>query len=160
MNQDEHQRERMRAWVSAWVSTDANISVPGACLWSDTMLTEFDKRFPAPAAVEVAPALPKAIASTQPMSEHRKLMEWKEHLQLKELRLEQQEALLADELTTLREKARYWDAVRSGKVRCICNFEGMFAAQFDKGEEMGWQTSYYPTAEEAVQAAIDAGALK
>lgn len=129
MNQDEHQRERMRAWVH-WAPT-TNIEQV------DWLLAEFDKRFPAPAAVEVA----KAPALTT-------------------MSLDVAETILAQEaeLASLRTKARLWDAVASGKVRLMAAFGNGWRADFiNDGIAF---TKYGDTPEEAVQAAIDAGALK
>ena len=112
MTPDEHQREKMRLWAWMYENNFIKGNPPEWCSdFADTALAEFDKRFPAPTAVEVAPALPKAIASTWPAPDKRTLMEWTDHLQKKELHLDQREALLADELAALREKARYWDAM-------------------------------------------------
>lgn len=63
------------------------------------------------------------------------------------------ETILAqtDELATLRAKARLWDAVRSGKVDLVRSADGDGFYANDK---------FRATAAEAVQAAIDAGALK
>ena len=170
MTPDEHQREKMRLWAWMYENNFIKGNPPEWCSdFADTAVAEFDKRFPAPAspsepkvqaAAEVAPALPKAIASTQPMSEHRKLMEWTEHLQLKERRLEQQEALLADELTTLREKARYWDAVASGKVRLVRDEDATNSILWGAVYNNSHSTDWYISAAGAVQAAIDEGALK
>lgn len=57
------------------------------------------------------------------------------------------------ELASLRQKARLWDAVASGKLG-IYPRDGDFAVHWDVGH------SVRPTAEEAVEAAIAAGALK
>lgn len=63
------------------------------------------------------------------------------------------------ELASLRQKARLWDAVRSGKVRIDYNLDdtyGAFYGPIGKGK----RTLTLDTAEEAVEAAIAAGALK
>lgn len=134
MNQDEHQRERMRAWVH-WAPT-TNIEQV------DWLLAEFDKRFPAPAAVEVA----KAPALTT-------------------MSLDVAETILAQEaeLASLRTKARLWDAVASGKLRLAATGTMPTAWWVDYNGKPGAYmagTKNFPTAAEAVQAAIDAGALR
>ena len=67
---------------------------------------------------------------------------------------------LAAELAALRQKARLWDAVGSGKVVLLYDDRELFAGRYDKEDSIGWQTGWFPTAEEAVEAAIAAGALK
>ena len=173
MNKDEHkrsakaarlhQRERMRAWVRVYDSPE----------YADQVLAEFDKRFPAPTsqsatppppaaqAVEVAPSKDDAVCALnfiRSCAVNGTLPSWL--LDGKDIALAKGFAAVDAELAALREKARLWDAVASRKVRLTCDFQGMFAALFDKGEQVGgWQTSFYTTAAEAVQAAIDSGAL-
>lgn len=137
MNQDEHQRERMRAWVAAFTAT-----IPtdcGAHVTADGMLASFDKRFPAPAAVGVAKTPTLTTMS-----------------------LDVAETILAQEaeLASLRTKALLWDAVASGKVSPRQAASGRWAAWYDHAEGRQDRTAYKQTAEEAVQAAIDAGALE
>ncbi len=129
MTPDEHQRERMRAWVTVFAAT-----IPTACgahVTADGMLDSFDKRFPAPSAA--APVEPDQSAMGMAVS-----------------------SLILDqtaELAALRQKARLWDAVASGKLG-IYPRDGDFAVHWDVGHSMK------ATAEEAVEAAIAAGALK
>lgn len=138
MNQDEHQRERMRAWVAAFTAT-----IPtdcGAHVTADGMLASFDKRFPAPAAVDTD-------------RERRENL----HCVISDLTDQCREANA--ELASLRQKARYWDAVASGKVRLYIADDSNFYVAFDTADDAigGHQ---FPTAAEAVEAAIAAGALK
>lgn len=130
MNQDEHQRERMRAWITFRISqfNGYGLSAHDA----DERLAEFDKRFPAPAAVEVANVYDSSDGRVPVID--------------------------ATELASLRTKARLWDAVASGKVRLMAAFGNGWRADFiNDGIAF---TKYGDTPEEAVQAAIDAGALK
>lgn len=145
MNQDEHQRERMRAWIAAFTAT-----IPtdcGAHVTADGMLASFDKRFPAPAAVGVATGTREDRSRSYDEAFNDG---W---------RTAQRAAVPpADpEYESLRTKARYWDAVASRKfsLNAMCD------------ESWTWDTNLGPcsrsrnfhTAEEAVQAAIDSGAL-
>jgi len=130
MTNDEHQRERMRAWIHVAAHTDTDNA--------DYMLAAFDKRFPAPALpVPDQSAMGMAVAGT----------------------------ILAQtaELATLRDKARWWDAVASGKVRLVAAIDMRSVWWADYGTQPGKYTACtrnFHTAAEAVQAAIDAGALK
>ncbi len=132
MTPDEHQRERMRLWidVAAELRSSAKADYLAASLAADKLLSEFDKRFPAPSAA--APVEPVTIRDTR-------------------LRVD----IPAAELASLRQKARLWDAVASGKVRI--SVAGRAYCTWNLGNEM---TSLCDTAEEAVEAAIAAGALK
>lgn len=141
MDRDEHQRERMRHWSRSYAAATLHACNPA---WqgarddfADLALAEFDKRFPAPAAVEVA----KAPALTT-------------------MSLAVAETILAQEaeLATLRIKARYWDAVRLGVIEIFRRSTGEWWATWANSGRT--TDGYYSTAEEAVQAAIDAGALK
>ena len=135
MTPDEHNSERMRAWIHVAAHTDTDNA--------DYMLAAFDKRFPAPAAVEPVPAEP-------PMLFARTLAA-----------MEERDA--AAELAALREKARLWDAVASGKVRLVAAIDMRSVWWADYGTQPGKYTACtrnFHTAAEAVQAAIDAGALK
>lgn len=130
MTPDEHQRERMRAFLAG---AKHNIR------YADSVLEEFDKRFPAPSAA--APVMPMAMAGTINGTPFTSIPETQA------------------ELASLRQKARYWDAVASGKVRLYIADDSNFYVAFDTADDAigGHQ---FPTAAEAVQAAIDAGALK
>lgn len=146
MNQDEHQRERMRTWSLHYSRRDY-ASPHEACDRADSKLAEFDKRFPAPAAVEVAPVpLGNSRAYTLGYQDGER----------------DASSAIAEELASLRQKARLWDAVASGKVSVIhwkseigssCNYTVPGSDNLHCG-------SAFPTAEEAVEAAIAAGALK
>lgn len=129
MPPDEHQRERMRAWVQAY--SDCGAELPETlAMFADASLAEFDKRFPAPALpVPDQSAMGMAVAGT----------------------------ILAQtaELATLREKARMWDAVASGKI-ILDHYDGNGWRCWTFG---GTATAYFKSATEAVQAAIEAGAL-
>lgn len=134
MNKDEKDFEtrvaarlHQRERMRAWIHVAAHTDTDNA----DYMLAAFDKRFPAPALpVPDQSAMGMAVAGT----------------------------ILAQtaELTTLRDKARLWDAVASGQVRLFADTNG-FWCEWDDGNV--WDT-VKPTAAEAVQAAIDAGALR
>lgn len=126
MNQDGHQRERMRVWTEAFSIFNKEIpAIPDAAEYADSALAEFDKRFPAPAAVEPEPRIN---------------IEWP--------------ACGDAELASLRTKARLWDAVASGKVQLEMYPSGTACVSWEHGDRT------YPTAAEAVEAAIAAGALK
>lgn len=134
MTPDEHQRERMRHWSRAFVSVLSCNTIHASARTGDDALAELDKRFPAPSAA--APVEPVAIRDTR-------------------LRVD----IPAAEFASLRQKARLWDAVASGKVRIDYNLQdtyGAFYGPIGKGK----RTDNMDTAEEAVEAAIAAGALK
>lgn len=122
MTPDEHQRERMRAWVALL-----------AAGWNSEICTKqmaiFDAEFPAHAAAPVKPGGDKTF--------------W---------------AMTESEYTSLRQKARLWDAVASGKVRL--DFYVYGPPEFEAAYGDGCFTPRFPTAEEAVEAAIAAGATK
>lgn len=126
MDRDEHQRERMRAFrVGARIGWANGVIV----------LKEFDAQFPAPKGDNHPNMIPSLRANVGHLSDQ----------------LETQEA----ELASMRQKARLWDAVASGKVRL--SVAGRAYCTWALGNEM---TSLCDTAEEAVEAAIAAGALK
>lgn len=135
MTNDEHQRERMRLWAAAvTIYRDSSLKFERA----DEYLAEFDKRFPAP--VEQAPAE-----------------------QADDAGFNYKDVASADvtvaELATLRDKARLWDALASGKLWLHETESGMWFAEYGDPYNPA-VTDYYPTAAEAVEAAIAAGALK
>lgn len=136
MTNDEHQRERMRAWTHVAAHTDTD--------WienADYMLAAFDKRFPAPTSQSATPPPPAAqaveVAPISPDERH-------------------DYAMLAQEVGILRNKARLWDAVASGKI-ILDHYDGNCWRCWTFG---GTATAYFKSAAEAVQAAIDVGALK
>lgn len=86
MTPDEHQRERMRAWIHVAAHTDTDNA--------DYMLAAFDKRFPAPTAVEVAPLFNRYSEGYSDGA-----------------RAARSGIPNETELAALREKARYWDAM-------------------------------------------------
>lgn len=137
MTPDEHQREKMRLWAWMYENNFIKGNPPEWCSdFADTAVAEFDKRFPAPAAVEVAPISPDERHDY---------------------------AMLAKEVGILRTKARLWDAVASGKVRLVAAIGVPSVWWADYGTQPGKYTAStrnFHTAAEAVQAAIDAGALK
>ena len=126
MTHDDHQRERMRAWSHFAVVTPE---------FADERLAQFDNRFPAPSAA--APVEPVPVPDQSAMG-----------MAVASLILDQ-----TAELATLRQKARLWDAVASGKLG-IYPRDGDFAVHWDIGH------SIRPTAAEAVESAIAQGALK
>ena len=127
MTNDEHQRERMRHWSASFLASTA-LCAPHQN--ADMALAEFDKRFPAPAEqADDAGFNYKDVASAD---------------------------VTVAELATLRDKARLWDAVASGKVRVFRRIGVGYIAEFSDGM---W-TKGCPTAAEAVEDAIAAGALK
>ncbi|MBP8177208.1 MAG: hypothetical protein KAX77_05520, partial [Xanthomonadales bacterium] len=142
MNADEHQRERMRHWVR-W--TDET-----SVYRANARLAEFDKRFPAPSAA--APVEPVA---------NRVGIEWREPETFAQWD-DVHKARMVDvaELASLRQKARLWDAVASGKVRLEVNNHGRLFIVWYGPESRGIRTEGFPTAEEAVESAIAQGALK
>ncbi len=127
MTHDDHQRERMRAWALFCASMMPR-PAPYPERDADSMLAEFDKRFPAPSA-----AAPVEAGGDKTF--------W---------------AMTETEYLSLRQKARLWDAVASGKVRLNYYTDGRFAAFYGSDTF----TSRYPTAAETVEVAIAAGALK
>ena len=142
MTHDDHQRERMRHWSQ--VHSHAYDRV-GQDEIADNSLAEFDKRFPAPSAAapvepvaETMPAPPMLFARTLAAMEERDA---------------------AAELASLRQKARLWDAVKDGKVLIHRTESGAWIAEFGSPDNPE-VTGFFPTAEEAVEAAIAAGALK
>ncbi len=136
MTTDEHQRERMRHWSrvgsKAWEE-----GYMRAAELADGALAEFDKRFPPPSAA--APVEPVADAHRDMTSVYQ---------------------IAGPELASLRQKARLWDAVAGGKVRLEVNNHGRLFIVWYGPESRGIRTEGFPTAEEAVEAAIAAGALK
>lgn len=125
MTPDEHQRERRALWCAAYI--EAKGFAEDRALIADNCVIEFDKRFPAPAAVEPEPRI---------------TIEWP--------------ACGDAELAALREKARLWDALESARVRITHQFDGTWTVDHDAMPV----APRYETLREAVQAAIDAGALK
>lgn len=132
MNQDEHQRERMRAFL---------VGAQVGSLNAESVLDAFDKRFPAP--VEPVP-VPDQSALGSAMSQ---------------LILSQ-----TDELATLRQKARLWDAVADGAINLSyyesAGFQASWPAPAQNGGTARCGSGSKHTAAEAVEAAIAAGALK
>ena len=124
--------EHQRERMRAWAGWAALTNIEQV----DWLLAEFDKRFPAPsAAAPVEPAV--EIANVYDSIDGRVPV------------------IDAAELASLRQKARLWNAVASGTVRL--SVAGRAYCTWDLGNEM---TSLCDTAEEAVEAAIAAGALK
>lgn len=142
MTPDEHQRERMRHWSRAFASTMQHRTFVDA----DIALAEFDKRFPAPAAVGVATGTREDRSRSYDEAFNDG---W---------RTAQRAAVPpADpEYESLRTKARYWDALESARVRITHQFDGTWTVDHDAMPV----APRYETLREAVQAAIDAGALK
>ena len=149
MTHDDHQRERMRHWSQ--VHSHAYDRV-GQDEIADNSLAEFDKRFPAPsAAAPVEPVASSVFAYDVKVID---VETYKADMaELETLRRTQ--AMHDAELASLRQKARLWDAVASGKVRI--SVAGRAYCTWNLGNEM---TSLCDTAEEAVEAAIAAGATK
>ena len=149
MSDDEHQRERMRHWArafnDAYEINDSELSGRAA----DFALAEFDKRFPAPS----------AVAPVEPVAKRVELYDAGYDEGYK-CGLRDGGEIAEPELAALRQKARLWDAVGSGKVVLLYDDRELFAGRYDKEDSIGWQTGWFPTAEEAVEAAIAAGALK
>lgn len=157
MTPDEHQRERMRAWAG-WAAL-TNIEQV------DWLLAAFDKRFPAPPVaghmqphvMHFAPGMPlpfDSFTSSFPAPSAAAPVE-------PDVELSGYFVPVA-ELASLRQKARLWDAVASGKVSLRPPLYGdKFVALYEiRGCEFQKTTEMLPTAEEAVEAAIAAGALK
>lgn len=155
MPPDEHQRERMRAWVQAY--SDCGAELPETlAMFADASLAEFDKRFP-------APALPVPDQSAMGMAVAGTIL-----AQTAELATLREKARLFDKLCEelppgWKQNLRYWDAVASGKF--ILEWSAVTE------HDIGWSVTFhilsvqktlqfFSTAAEAVQAAIDAGALK
>lgn len=137
MTPDEHQRERMLVWRGAFQVSD--FGAASASNYADLALAEFDKRFPAPALpVPDQSAMGMAVAGT----------------------------ILAQtaELTTLRDKARLWDAVADGAINLSyyesAGFQASWPAPAANGGTARCGSGSKHTAAEAVEAAIAAGALK
>lgn len=139
MTPDEHQRERRAFWDGVCIAL-CPPPTPFPQMDADALLAERDKRFPAPSAA--APVEPVA-----------KRVELYDAGYDEGYKCGQRDA--AAELASLRQKARLWDAVASGKVRL--SVAGRAYCTWALGNEM---TSLCDTAEEAVEAAIAAGALK
>ena len=147
MTPDEHYQSRMAMWmtVRACMTPYQTDRVQAA----DDAVADFDKRFPAPSAgVTYAPVTgildgpPAAAAPVEPGADaHRDMTSVYQ--------------IAGPELASLRQKARLWDAVASGKVRL--SVAGRAYCTWALGNEM---TSLCDTAAEAVEAAIAAGALK
>ncbi len=151
---DDHQRERMRAWALFCASMMPR-PAPHPERDADSMLAEFDKRFPAPsAAAPVEPVTPSAFAYDVKVID---VETYKADMaELETLRRTQ--AMHDAELASLRQKARLWDAVASGKVRL--DFYVYGPPEFEAAYGEGCFTPRFPTAEEAVESAIAQGALK
>lgn len=122
----------MRAWLTVYAQFRSP-SFPEHS--ADNVLAEFDKRFPAPAAVDPA-SIPFVPADAL-------------------------NAVSGHELATLRQKARLWDAVGSGRIELRRTVSGIkppkwwaFYGPCDR------KTKLTESAAEAVEAAIAAGALK
>lgn len=145
MTPDEHQRERITTWRLAYNGECAQDPEDRARA-AECALAEFDKRFPAPS--DAAPVEPETDR------ERRENL----HCVISDLADQCREANA--ELAALRQKARLWDAVASGKVVLLYDDRELFAGRYDKEDSIGWQTGWFNTAEEAVEAAIAAGALK
>lgn len=164
MTHDEHQMARRLAWIHVAAHTDTDNA--------DYMLAAFDKRFPAP--VE-----PVAEAATQTPAEDYVNRSYSRGYHdgaqsvmqgmptIAELDTLRQKARLYDklcsELGTLKKKAEFWDALASRKVRLVAGIGAQSVWWADYGTKPGNYTDCtrnFHTAAEAVQAAIDAGALK
>lgn len=164
MTPDEHQRERMATWRVA------RCRVGGFADGADELLAEFDKRFPAPA----SPSEPKVQAAVEPVPAEppmlfaRTLAAMEERDAAAELAALREKARLFDKLCEelppgWKQNLRYWDAVASGKVRLVAAIGVPSVWWADYGTQPGKYTAStrnFHTAAEAVQAAIDAGALK
>ena len=145
-----HQRERMRAWIHVAAHTDTDNA--------DYMLAAFDKRFPAPTSQSATPPPPAAqaveVAPLDTNERHDYAMLAQEVSTLCEkARLYDK---LCSELGPLKKKAEFWDAVASGKI-ILDHYDGNGWRCWTFG---GTATAYFKSAAEAVQAAIDVGALK
>lgn len=171
MNHDEYQKERMRVF-----SVGARMGAGHA----NEVLAEFDKRFPPPpsesqstiAPAPASPSEPKVQAAVEPEPDmgqseldyelERSAKDWQDIRdadERRELAALREKARLYDklcsELGPLKKKAEFWDAVASGKVRLRNQFDDTWTADYGP-----YLTARYLTAAEAIQAAIDAGALK
>jgi len=153
MTHDDHQRERMRHWSQ--VHSHAYDRV-GQDEIADNSLAEFDKRFPAPsAAAPVEPVASSVFAYDVKVIDVETYAA--DMAELETLRRTQ--AMHDAELASLRQKARLWDAVKDGKVLIHRTESGAWFAEFGSPDNPE-VTGFFPTAEEAVEAAIAAGALK
>lgn len=122
--------EHQRERMRHWSRAFASTMQHRTFVDADIALAEFDKRFPAPSAA--APVEPNGQFFIPPA-----------------------------ELAALRQKARLWDAVASGKCRLFhTRIERLPQFWVMHGKGFGGSTHKFPTAEEAVEAAIAAGALK
>lgn len=98
MTHSDHQLERMRHWSRSYAAATVHACNPA---WqgarddfADSALAEFDKRFPAPTAVEVAPPFNRYSEGYSDGA-----------------RAARSGIPNETELAALREKARYWDAM-------------------------------------------------
>lgn len=135
MTPDEHQRERRAFWDGVCIAL-CPPPTPFPQMDADALLAERDKRFPAPAAAPVEPVVDRYVIGYSDGAE-----------------AVMQGMPTNAELAALRQKARLWDAVASGKLG-IYPRDGDFAVHWDIGY------SIRPTAAEAVESAIAQGALK
>lgn len=157
MTHDEYQRERMRLWARMYVSNFVDGNPPGRCSdFADDAVVEFDKRFPAPVepVAEVAPQTPAEDYVNRSYS--RGYHDGAQSVM--------QGMPTIAELTTLREKARLWDAVADGAINLSyyesAGFQASWPAPAANGGTARCGSGSKHTAAEAVEAAIDAGALK
>ena len=149
MTPDEHAKERMRHWTASYIHHQ---HTPAPGLIADAALNAFDARFPAPsAAAPVEPVASSVFAYDVKVIDVETYTT--DMAELETLRRTQ--AMHNSELATLRQKARLWDAVASGKVRL--SVAGRAYCTWALGSEM---TPLCDTAEEAVESAIAQGALK
>ena len=153
MTPDEHQRERRAFWDGVCIAL-CPPPTPFPQMDADALLAERDKRFPAPSAA--APVEPVADAvPTETLLAAEYAQGWnKGHAE----GVTHGMAHHAKELASLRQKARLWEAVASGKLKLVGD---------TASDPVTWWTSwrgqscgYKATAAEAVEAAIAAGALK
>ena len=153
MTPDEHQRERMRHWSRTFVAVLPSNTINVSANTANDALAHFDVSFPAPsAAAPVEPVAPSVFAYDVKVIDVETYAANMAELET----LRRTQAMHDAELASLRQKARLWDAVASGKVRLSFYADGYFSV--DHGSDAF--TGRYPTAGEAVEAAIAAGALK
>ena len=137
MTPDEHQRERRAFWDGVCIAL-CPPPTPLPQMDADALLAERDKRFPAPSTAAPVEAVAKKGTVMLPDSPS--------------------SYVSSGELASLRQKARLWDAVASNvRLRKDAPREWIVGSY-----SLGNPTlpTIFPTAEEAVEAAIAAGALK
>lgn len=167
MTPDEHQRERRAFWDGVCIAL-CPPPTPFPQMDADALLAERDKRFPAPSAISEPGSVDELVQWTKraPAAAPVEAMAGSvgRDVSYDAGYSDGAESVMQGmptnaELTALRRKARLWDAVASGKVRIDYNLQdtyGAFYGPIGKGK----RTDNMDTAEEAVEAAIAAGALK